>query len=365
MLKTFLEILNGQSSDKLVWTADLEYWVAGQKLAGTLAPEHEGEEGRLRLSKELGIMPYYWYEDFWLATPEYDGIEYSKETEGKKTSLKWKTSSGELDAIHIFAEESASQACLKYPVQNEDDLKVLLNILEHRHLKTASLDSYEQRRKLWAKYDGIPSIALPRSPMAALGVDWCGMENLVYMAMDYPELVRKIIEISEEQEIPILDAVCITSPAIVHFADNLTSELYTPFFDEFMAGPYKRRLEKLHSAGIKCAVHLDGTTKGLLPKLSQIGFDAIEALTPAPAGDATIEEIRDMADDTQTILWGGMPGVMFCEPYCWADVELHLDRLFDAWSGRAFVLGVADQIPLNGDIEICRKISEKVKEINR
>ena len=59
-----------------------------------------------------------------------------------------------------------------------------------------------------------------------------------------------------------------------------------------MAGGHRRRIERLHAAGVKCAVHLDGTVKGLLPKLIGSGFDAIEALTPKPGGDLDVEEIR-------------------------------------------------------------------------
>ena len=114
---------------------------------------------------------------------------------------------------------------------------------------------------------------------------------------------------------------------------------------------------------MKCAVHLDGTVKGLLPKLAAVGFDAIEAVTPVPAGDVPIEEMRKLANNDNVILWGGMPGTMFCEPYTWHNVERHVDRVVRSWAGQRFILGVADQIPANGDIEICRKISEIVKEI--
>ena len=112
----------------------------------------------------------------------------------------------------------------------------------------------------------------------------------------------------------------------------------------------------MHAAGVKCAVHLDGTVKGLLPKLVRSGFDAIEALTPKPAGDLDIEEIRDLAASDTVILWGGVPGVMFAPPYTWEQMEAHVRRLLDCWQGRPFVMGVADQVPPDGNIEFCRKI---------
>jgi hypothetical protein len=143
----------------------------------------------------------------------------------------------------------------------------------------------------------------------------------------------------------------------MHFADNLTSEVYASYFCQHMAERYERRIARLHASGTRCAVHLDGTVRGLLPKLAQAGFDAIEALTPMPAGDLDVEEMRQVADDPKVILWGGVPGVMFAPPYTWQEMERHVRRTLACWTGTPFVLGVADQVPPDGDISLVAKIS--------
>ena len=112
-------------------------------------------------------------------------------------------------------------------------------------------------------------------------------------------------------------------------------------------------------------MHLDGTVKGLLPKLIRSGFDAIEALTPKPGGDLDVEEIRNLADGSSAILWGGVPGIMFSPPYTWQQMESHVRRLIDCWRGRPFILGVADQVPPDGDIQFCRRIAEMIREAYR
>ena len=363
MLRSLTKLLAGDQSNEIIWTADLEYWVSGQRCTGNLKPEYDGEEGRLRLSHELGIMPYYWYEQFWLAESIYEGVTVRIEQSGDETVRRWTTPIGQLEEKSTFVKASCSQACTKYPVQNAHELEILLYILEHRQLKPTCLDNYSERGDLYARYDGIPAIAMPRSPFSALAVEWCGMENLVYLLIDHPDLIKQILRVFELQDKLIIEAICKVAPPLLHFPDNLTSEFYTPFFDEYMAGPYRKRLEALQAANVKCAVHLDGTVKGLLPKLAAVGFDAIEAITPLPAGDVPIEEMRKLADNDNVILWGGMPGAMFCEPYTWHDVERHIDKVVQSWSAQRFILGVADQVPANGNIEICRKISRMVKEI--
>ena len=146
----------------------------------------------------------------------------------------------------------------------------------------------------------------------------------------------------------------------MHFPDNLSSDCTAGVYDEFMAARHQRRLQRLHAAGVKCAVHLDGKVRGLLPKLVRSGFDAIEALPPKPAGDLEVEEIRELAGSEKVILWGGVPGVMFAPPYTWNQMAAHVRRLRACWAGRPFVMGVADQVPPDGNIDFCRRIAELV-----
>ena len=101
--------------------------------------------------------------------------------------------------------------------------------------------------------------------------------------------------------------------------------------------------------------------RGLLPKLAAAGFDAVESITPAPVGDVTVEETRSVAGSESLVLWGGMPGAMFAAPFTWEEVEAHVAEVLDTWGGGPFVLGVADQVPPDGDIDFCRRIGEMVK----
>jgi hypothetical protein len=163
------------------------------------------------------------------------------------------------------------------------------------------------------------------------------------------------------QEQPVLEAVAKLKPPLVHFPDNLSSDNLTTFFDAHMAQHYRQRLEFLHAAGVSCAVHLDGTIRGLLPRLAALGFDAIEALTPIPAGDVAVSDIRALAGQDRVILWGGVPGAMFVPPFTWDDVRRHVQSLLSAWAGTPFILGVGDQVPPDGNLEFVRMIADIIR----
>ncbi len=364
-LSNFLDILEGTTSDRPVWTADLEYWLAGREYDGTINPEWRTEEGFLKLCSELGIMPYFYYGSswnaFWLAEPEYDeSVRISTVRDGRKTKTRYTTPVGELIEQTEFMPTSCSEAHIAFPVQTHEDFETFRYLIEHRRLKPVLLEDYEARRELWKRYDGIPSIAMPRSPLAAFFYEWAGIINGVYLLTDCRDEVKELFDVMLEQEEPIISAVCAAAPPLVHFADNMASDNMTGFYDELMYEGHRRRLDRFHAAGIKCAVHLDGVVRGLLPKLAAAGFDAIEALTPKPNGDMDVEEMREGAKSDTVVLWGGVPGVLFSPPSTWDDMNRYVKRTLEAWEGTPFILGVADQVPPDGNIDFCKRIAEMV-----
>ena len=363
MLTSFLKLLRGEPPDRIVWTADISYWIAGQRAAGTSDLAWDTEEGYLQLHQYLGIMPYYYYDKFWVASPRYSGsIELSQETHDNHISNRIRTPVGTLTEASTYLSSSCSTGCTKHYVESEQDLDVLLYLLEHRQLEPANLEDYPDRMTIWREYDGLPCIGLPRSPLSSFVYEWAGIEQATYLLMDCEEKVAEALRLMEEQEEPILDAVCDLRPPLVHFPDNLSSENLTNYYRGYMAETHGDRLSRLHAAGVKAAVHLDGTVRGLLSKLVDVGFDAVEALTPAPAGDLEIEEIQQMTESNTVILWGGIPGIMFASPYTWREMEAHVQRLLESWGKRPFVVGVADQVPPDGDISFCRRIAEMLEQ---
>lgn len=359
MRESLLKALRGEKPDRVVWTADITYWMAGQKQKGRYDPRWDTEQGYLELHRELGLMPYYYYPKFSAARAVYDRtVICSSQSAGNTTIRRIATPAGELVQEESWQPESCCSACTRHMVESEADLDVLLYLLEHRRLEPRNLDDYAARVALWAGYDGLPSIGLPRSPLSALFCEWAGVMNTVFLLSDVPDKMEEVFTRMEAQEEPILDALCRAAPPLVHFPDNLTSDSFTSLYDRHVAGRHRRRLEALHAADVTCAVHLDGTVRGLLPKLAAVGFDAVEALTPTPCGDADAAEMRALAGNPATVLWGGVPGAMFAPPYTWDRMERHVREVMSVWQNEPFVLGVADQVPPDGDIEFCRRIAE-------
>ena len=111
-------------------------------------------------------------------------------------------------------------------------------------------------------------------------------------------------------------------------------------------------------------IHMDGTLKALLREEMSIGLTFIEACTPAPAGDLPMDGWPDYIKESDTILWGGIPGLYFTEKV--SDEEFDrfvVEEVLPVMKSKPqYVLGVADQVPPDGLERRVARVRELVDE---
>ena len=355
----FLSVMRGEGGEHpIIWTGDLTYWHSARHSLGELDEEYLGPDGLLRLQLDLGMFPYFQFDCFWPFSVGYSEVTVESETCDGLTHTTWRTPTGTLTGEWRYCPDSFSTAQTRYPVQGPDDLDTLCFILQDQTC-TSRFADYQALAAQWGER-GYPSVGLCRGPLSKLVVEWAGAVNTSYMVADDPDGVARVLELLESNFNRVVDMTIEAGIPVVHFPDNLTSETYTSLFDRFMRPCYLRALDRLHSSGVRCAVHLDGTVRGLLPKLAEVGFDAVESLTPAPVGDVDVREMGDLAGRDDLVLWGGVPGAIFSRSFPEARFVALVKDVLEAWRGRPFILGTADQVPPDGDINRCRIVSEMV-----
>ncbi len=350
----------GLRPDRPAWLADLSYWQEAAASAGTLPERWQGPEGYRRLHQELGVCYYYDYSSR-VFDAVFDGVEVSvseTRTERRKT---WRSPAGVISEHWTFLPQAQCWAHDTYAVRRPEDLAVLLDVCQR--LGFRACPEVYTRLEAWVGAAGLPLAPAPRSPLPGLLADWCGVENTVFLLADNPGPVKEVLAAIDRANDSAFDALLASPCELVHFCDNLDSSASTPYFDSLMREYYEKRLSQVHRAGKYAVVHLDGRVRGLLPRLGACGFDGVESITPQPVGDAAMEELRSLAGGEATVLWGGVPGAMFCPPWTADDVRRHLHRLLDCLGrdGR-LIVGSADQIPPNGNLDYCRMIADIIEE---
>jgi hypothetical protein len=362
MKERLLAPFRGIAADHPAWAADLSYWYSAAELSGSLPRQYAGRDGYRKLHADLGVAYYYDY-DSRLFDVQFDGVELSDRQTARERTRRWRTSKGTLSEHWSFLEGASCWARDTYAVTTDRDLPILAEICGRTRF-TAAVHEFVRIRD-WIGDAGLPVAPVPRSPLPALLTDWCGVEKAVYFLADSPSVMRGILERIDAANDAAFDIAASAPCDLVHFCDNLDSSASTPFFEDLMREYYQRRLAQLHAAGKHAVVHLDGRVWGLLPLLASSGFDGVEAITPAPVGDVEIEDLRGVAANQETVLWGGIPGAMFCAPWTREQVRAHTRRLLQCLGGKnRLVVGSADQVPPDGNLDYCRTIAEVIQESN-
>jgi hypothetical protein len=377
----FLSLFRGEPQSSVPCVYDLTYWRDAHRTAGTLPDRYRGHEGFLALHRDLGVMPYYVYavepdadasdvpghaiggEAFtgvWRA--RYRDVESVTTAEGLVTRTILRIAGRDLTRELTLLPRSYCHSVSRHPVQSAGDLATLRLLYEHLEYETA-YETYRAMESRWGA-DGYPVAILPRSPVAALLVDWMGLEGFTFALADQPEEVRATLDCIDRANDAAFAIVCRSGPEVFHFADNISAAMVSSFFDPLSAPGYRRRLAQLHAAGKRAAVHIDGTMRGILGRFAACGMDAAESLTPKPVGDVGLEELRAEAGNASIILWGGIPASMLTPRYTADDIEGHM-RLLVSWLGRnrPFIAGSADQVPPDADLAHVRRTTEALAHL--
>jgi len=374
-----LAVLNGQRPDVMPWFADLTYWYSGRRLAGTLPAEYQptqqsenenipdeklyqgvdDNEDFIRLHTDHNVGYYLGY--VWAATDTYENVIVTTKTEGLVRTTRWQTPIGEIWDQSKFSHRTASSAPVKWAVSTLQDLRVL------RYIADATRSTPNYQRFLELKYlangHGHPTVLMPRSPISQLFVQWTGATNLTFLLADAHEEVEQTLEALGRAADAAYEAVLGWDTPFVELPDNLTGEVITPWFKRYQSDYYMHRAEQLHSVGKKMGAHLDGTMRGILPLLAPTGLDFVEGITPGPVGDVAVPDLRDIAGP-DLIVFGGIPGVMFAPPFTTDDVRRQVKLIIEHhWDYGKFIMGVGDQVPPNGDINLVRLVGDLVEEL--
>ncbi|MCX7598328.1 MAG: hypothetical protein N2512_05610, partial [Armatimonadetes bacterium] len=291
----------------------------------------------------------------------YENVEITTDTQGDVTTTVWKTPVGEIFGRTQFLPATASTAWIKWPVETPQDLRVLRYIADA--IRVTPDDSQYRRLKELSNGHGHPTILPPRSPLSQMLAQWSGVTNLAYLLADAREEVEATFEALALAADPCWDAILATDTPYVEMGDNLTGEVVTGWFERYQFDYYVRRAEQCHAAGKKLGTHLDGTMQGILPLLARTGLDFVEGLAPKPCGDVSVEEIRDLAGP-DLILFGGIPGAMFAPPFTADQMRRHVERIIEVhWPTGKWILGVGDQVPPNGDLNLVTLVGQLCEEL--
>jgi len=350
-----LAVLNGGRADATPWFTDLNYWYHSRNQNGILPSEFSGPDGLLALHKNLRVGIYV-YPPPLVNTkrdPELFNVT-ARQRDDLTTEIQIKTPEGVLTQVTKFCPASCSTAVLEYPVKTVSDLKCVRAWYEGATY-SPNYEAVLECDMSWGDC-GVALPLLPRTPLAALHVEWIGLTNLVEILAENPEELYDTIKVMRRAEDELYRLVCAAPYPFVVIPDNLSAETMYSLWNTFSRDYYVEKIGELHASGKKVACHIDGTLGRLLKSLIETGVDFPEAVTPAPVGDLSLEVIRE-AVGPETVVWGRVPGAMFAPPFTKEEVLGHVRRVLDVLGKemRLVLAGAVRFLPM-GILSLCGKL---------
>jgi hypothetical protein len=239
-----------------------------------------------------------------------------------------------------------------FPVRGPEELRAM-EWLFRRTRYEFSRQLYEVGSR-WIADRGQPGFWVPKSPYQALAQQWMKLQDLVYAITDHPALVIQVMEAIDASYDTLYEQLIASPVTIINFGENLHDSLFSPsWFVRYLLPWYERRSGQLRSAGIFTHVHLDGYFHSLLPLLKDLPFDGLEALTPEPQGDVTLDELKEHIGDK--ILVDGIPAVLFTLTYSREELMATAERIVALFHPN-LVLGVSDEVPEGTGLEAIERV---------
>jgi hypothetical protein len=350
-----LEIFQGKDPGAVLWQPRLEFWYSVNQKRGTL-PEH------LKDCSLLEVYDYCFASIRYFVSPlrvRHHNVEIRDEWIDEKSRQRvYETPVGRLTETLHYDEWGLSCYNSEYKLKTPADFKIYEYMLQD---ETWYWDQEAYQRQIAAvEGRGAPQFFFRRSPIQGLFIENMGFENTIFLLHDQPEVIERYVDVAAAADNALYKVLCAGPIDIVNFGENIDANMDPPtVWRKHLLPYYQKRVDQLHAAGKRAHIHIDGAMKPLIRDISQSPFDAIEACTPVPQGDVTLEEIKQALGDR--ILLDGIPAVYFL-PYYPLDTLIDCAKKAVELFHPRLVLGISDEIPPDGDIERVRLIGQLVQE---
>jgi Uroporphyrinogen decarboxylase (URO-D) len=356
------DVCFGKANGKIIWQPRIGCWYHDKCFAGEPLPEPYGDMSLPDIYRSLNCSArIYTYNACFKAVEDPAVTVTKRELNATDVETTFETPVGKQVRVDRRTPNSPSPIHVKWEITTEEELRAAIWRTERRTWR------WDQKAFEWVTNEwgdlGAPTIFMPRVNIQDLYINTMGTEAAIYALYDWPDLLKAYFDALDTCHERLMGVINESPIDIINFGDNLHAGILPPrLFEEHVLPAYRRRCEVLHRGGKFVHSHWDGDVKGLLPFAKDTGLDGIEAITPQPQGDVTLEEVKDALGDDLYLL-DGIPAVYFDTTFPVSVLEECTHKIINLFAPK-LVLGISDEISSTGDIERVRIVGNIVDEYN-
>ena len=356
-----LAIFEG-TADRVLWQPRLETWIGHHMTYGTMPERFQGmsaleiyDELRcsVRYAASAGIERYQRRDDIVRITEEHP----------QHTIHTVRTPVGEITTVYRDVwegERRVNHRIESFPVKTVADLRVFTDLVERQEFR-ANVEAHRRAAEA-VGHRAEPTVFLSSSGLTELIKHGAGLVDTYYLLHDHPADVEAYLEACDRRDDRLLDAALELPCRLFNLGDHATNEFTPPpILEKYLMPRWQRIADRLHAAGRFVHTHWDGNSRHMLPYLRETRLDGVEALTPEPMGDMTLEMIKAAVGDRMVCL-DLIRAIDFLPNFPLGELLEFTRRAIDMFAPR-LILGVSDEISQVGEIEKIEAISRLVDDV--
>jgi len=356
-----LDVAFRRAGGKIIWQPRIGAWLTEKQFQHQPLPDWAEGKCDNEILRAMGISARLYDFNGCFVSQEDPAVKHhQRQLNEWDTEVVSETPAGEQTVVHHRSPNTWAGWPIKWPIACEEDMKVAIWREEH---KTWSFNQqlYDELLAKWGDL-GAPTMYMPRVNVQSLYIDSMGTEQAILAIYDYPDTCEAYFRALDESHDLLIQVLADSPVQLINFGDNVHSgTLPPPLFTKYVLPAYQRRCERLHAAGKFVHAHWDGDCRPLLPYVHETGLDGIEAVTPTPQGDVTLEETAEALGDM--FLIDGLPAVYFDHTF---DEQVLIDctrKIIDLFAPN-LILGISDEISTYGDIDRVNTVTRIVDDYN-
>ena len=210
------------------------------------------------------------------------------------------TPEGSLERLRIQEPAFGTTSAREHYIKEPDDYRILL-----AHLRDAvvheDVSAYlRDERELGD--DGLPMVAVGRTPYQQLWIEWVALEDLCVHLVECPDLMEEVTSTMADLQRRIFRAVRAALEKVpigfVDFGDNITAPVIGPaYFRKYCVPLYDELAEMLADKDVPVFVHMDGDLKPLWQAIGASKVRGLDSLSPPPDNDTSAAAAAAMWPD--------------------------------------------------------------------
>ncbi|MBM4048888.1 MAG: hypothetical protein FJ279_27620 [Planctomycetes bacterium] len=359
-----LAIFEGKAN-RVLWQPRLETWINHHASHGTLPPRFR-DMNNLQIYDALRCSIRYGASAGIDRFEKRDDLVRISEQHPSHSVERVRTPVGELTTVYrdIWdGNRRVNHRIEDFPVKTAQDLRVATDLINRQQFQ-ANPEAFEKAAKN-VGHRGEPTIFLTSSGFTDLIKWWCGLVGTYYLLNDHPTEVEAFLEACDRRDERMITEALKLPCRLFNLGDHATNEFTPPpILKKYLMPRWQRIAGRLHAAGRFVHTHWDGHSKLMLPYLRDTRLDGAEALTPAPMGDMTLDEIKKAVGHglDQMVVLDLLPAIDFLPNHSTKDLLDFARRVIDMFAPR-LILGISDEISQPGQIEKVEAVTELVDKV--